>query len=77
MRLEIITPDEVLFDGEINRVQFPGDSGSFEVLKNHAPMIATIKSGNIKVVNTNGETQQFQVDPGFVEVRDNQVTALV
>jgi F-type H+-transporting ATPase subunit epsilon len=77
MRLEIITPTEVVFDGEISRVQFPGDTGSFEVLRSHAAMIATIKAGNIKVVNTNGDTQEYEVNPGFVEVRDNQVTALV
>ncbi len=77
MRLEIITPTEVVFDGEISRVRFPGDSGSFEVLRNHAALIATIKAGNIKVVNTNGDSQEYPVSPGFVEVRDNQVTALV
>ena len=77
MRLEIITPEQVIFDGEISRVQFPGNSGSFEVLRNHAPMIATVKEGAIKVVNTNGETQEFKTSAGFVEVRDNQVTALV
>ena len=76
MRLEIITPDQVVFDGEISRVQFPGDTGSFEVLSNHAPMIATVRQGSIKVVNTNGEAQEFELAPGFVEVRDNQVTAL-
>jgi ATP synthase, F1 epsilon subunit (delta in mitochondria) len=77
MRLEIITPDQVIFDGEVSRVQFPGNSGAFEVLSNHAPMIAAVKGGAIKVVNTNGETQEFQTSSGFVEVRDNQVTALV
>lgn len=77
MRLEIITPEQVIFDGEVNRVSFPGETGAFEVLRNHAPMVATIREGAIKVVNTNGESQAFQVDPGFVEVRDNEVTALV
>ena len=77
MRLEIITPDQVVFDGEISRVQFPGESGAFEVLKDHAALIATLKAVAVKVVNTNGETQEYQINPGFVEVRNNQVTALV
>ena len=49
MTLDILTPEQSLFSGTADRVQLPGINGKFEVLDNHAPMIATIKEGKIKV----------------------------
>ena len=77
MQLEIITPDKVLFQGEITEARFPGVDGSFEILKDHAPMIARIEGGQIRVTSSKGEKQYFTVDPGFVEVLNNRVVALV
>jgi len=77
MQLAIITPEKTLFEGEIKRARFPGTDGSFEVLKDHAAMISRIEAGQIKVTDTSGETQHFTVDDGFVEVRNNDVVALV
>jgi F-type H+-transporting ATPase subunit epsilon len=39
MQLEIMTPEETLFEGEVESVQLPGSNGSFEILKRHAPLI--------------------------------------
>ena len=49
MFLEIITPDVKLFEGEVTSVTFPGQTGSFQVLKDHAPIIATLGEGKIKM----------------------------
>lgn len=49
MTLEIITPDAKVFSGEVDAVKFPGLDGSFQVLKNHAPIIASLKEGKIKI----------------------------
>jgi F-type H+-transporting ATPase subunit epsilon len=76
MHLDIITPDQKVFQGEAKSVQFPGSEGSFEVLNNHAPMIASLKKGSIKVTGENGEVQLFEVRSGLVEVLFNQVTVL-
>ncbi len=43
MKLEIITPDKKVYSGDVEAVKLPGAEGSFGVLKNHAPLIATLK----------------------------------
>ncbi len=49
MHLEIITPEAKLFSGEANAVQLPGNDGIFQVLNNHAPIIAALKEGVVKI----------------------------
>ncbi len=49
MFLEIITPEVKLFEGEVSSVTFPGQSGSFQVLKDHAPVISMLSEGEIKM----------------------------
>jgi len=49
MYLEIITPEVTLFEGEVSSVTFPGEGGSFQVWKNHAPIISLLKEGSIKM----------------------------
>lgn len=49
MFLEIITPEVKLFEGEVSSVTFPGQSGSFQVLKDHAPVISMLSEGDIKM----------------------------
>ncbi len=57
MRLEVITPDKKLFEGNVDAVSFPGIDGSFQVLKGHAPIISTLKEGKIKVSLSNDEKE--------------------
>ncbi len=49
MYLEIITPEISLFKGEVSSVTFPGAAGSFQVLKDHAPVISMLTAGRIKM----------------------------
>lgn len=49
MYLEIITPEKKLFQGEVDAVQLPGVDGLFQILKNHAPIIATLSQGSVKI----------------------------
>lgn len=53
MQLEIITPEMKVFSGEVEAVQFPGMDGSFQVLRGHAPIIAALQKGKVKVDLTN------------------------
>jgi F-type H+-transporting ATPase subunit epsilon len=76
MQLEIITPEQTLFSGEVNLVQMPGIDGSFEVLNNHAPLISALKSGKIKVQQANSQNQFFEIKGGVVEVLKNKVLIL-
>ena len=50
MTLEILTPEQKLFSGEVYGVQMPGISGLFEVLDRHAPLVSALKAGRIKVL---------------------------
>ena len=76
MKLEIITPDKKLYEGEIKSAVFPGSEGSFGILNNHAPMIATLKNGNIELVEENNQKQSFTVNGGVVEILNNKVIVL-
>jgi F-type H+-transporting ATPase subunit epsilon len=47
MKIEIITPDKKIFDGDVKSARVPGRKGSFQVLKDHAPIISTLESGPV------------------------------
>ncbi|MBL7884493.1 MAG: F0F1 ATP synthase subunit epsilon, partial [Bacteroidia bacterium] len=49
MKLEIITPDKKVYSGDVTSVKLPGAEGSFGIMNNHAPIIATLKKGTVKV----------------------------
>ncbi|OJJ18476.1 ATP synthase F1 subunit epsilon [marine bacterium AO1-C] len=76
MQVKIITPDKTAFEGQAQVLTFPGSSGEFEVLDNHAAMISLLKAGNLRM-KADGQDQSFTIDGGVVEVLDNNVTVLV
>jgi len=76
MFLEIITPDKKLFSGEVKSIKLPGVDGSFGVLNNHAPIIASLKKGIVKVVDEKNTTENFNINGGVVEVLKNKVIVL-
>jgi len=76
VKLEIITPEKRLFDGKVKLVKVPGASGSFEVLKNHAPIISTLTKGTIKVITETDKQELFEIESGIVEVKANNISIL-
>ncbi|HOY51788.1 MAG: ATP synthase F1 subunit epsilon [Prolixibacteraceae bacterium] len=77
MMLEILSPAKTIYTGEVTLVQLPGSRSSFEVLKNHAPIISTLKKGTIRIVESGGQEKTFSVTGGVVENRNNRVIILV
>jgi len=75
MHLEIITPDRKVFEGEVTAAQFPGADGSFEVLNNHAPLIAALRAGEVTLTGANGR-EAIRIEGGVVEVVRNKVIVL-
>ena len=75
MQLEIVTPDKKVFQGEVSEATFPGASGAFQVLNNHAPIISSLVNGTVKVKTASGN-EQFEVKGGVVEMLDNKITLL-
>ncbi len=77
MTISILSPEKQIFNGEITSVTVPGITGQFEMLKNHAPIVAALGKGSVKIVKQDGETLQFEVQGGFVEMLNNEVSLLV
>jgi F-type H+-transporting ATPase subunit epsilon len=76
MQLEIVTPDQKLFEGEVRHVQLPGKEGLFGILDNHAPIVSTLVKGRIKVEANGGDIQLFEIEGGVVEMNNNKVIVL-
>jgi len=77
MKLEIITPKDKLYEGEVTLVSLPGTLGAFEILKNHAPVISTLTSGDIKIIDAEKISHTFKVKSGLVEASNNNISVLV
>ena len=76
MKIEIITPDKKIFEGDVKSVRVPGKKGSFQVLKDHAPIISTLEKGSVIMVNQEGGETIYEINGGVIEVLDNQVLIL-
>ena len=77
MTLEILTPEQKIFSGDVYGVQLPGIGGSFEVLDRHAPMVSALKEGSLKILKDKTLTVSYNIKSGFIEVLNNKVTVLV
>ena len=75
IKLEIITPEKVVLKDQVDAITVPGTLGSFQILKNHAPIISNFEIGVIKV-KKNGSVSHFTASGGTVEVKDNNVLVL-
>ena len=74
--VEIVSPSGKVFTGEATGVKAPGVKGSFEVLRNHAPMIAAFSVGSLRVTSPSGNQIHFVTSGGFLEVMNNTVSVL-
>ena len=76
LKLKIVSPEKIEYLGFADRVLVPGTAGKFEILINHAPIISSLVAGEVRYV-AGKETQSLNIKGGFVEVRDNQISACV
>ncbi len=76
LEVDIVAPDGAVFRGAATRFRAPGVEGSFEVLPNHAPLLAAIEVGSIHVSTPEGDRIVFATSGGFVEVLNNEVIVL-
>jgi F-type H+-transporting ATPase subunit epsilon len=75
-RLEIVTPNKVVFSGDVTRFSAHGVMGGFQVLRNHAPLLSIIAVGEVKVVDAAGSESRYATSGGFVEVHENKLVML-
>ena len=76
LRLKIVSPEKVVYDGNAESVLVPGTLGSFEILNDHAPIISSLEKGVVEY-GLNGVKEQLQISGGFVEVKKNVVSLCV
>ena len=76
MILEIITPEKQLFTGEVSSVKVPGTIGDFEILNNHAPIISSLKEGEIRIISIDNKVEKFQINGGVIEMKKNKIIVL-
>lgn len=76
MRIEIITPDKKVFEGDIKSVRVPGKKGSFQVLKDHAPIVSTLENGPVILIDQAGKETRYQINGGVIEVKMNKIILL-
>ncbi len=77
MNLNILTPESEVFNGDIISVKVPSTDGPFQILKNHAPIVAALVNGTVEVKTVSGEISKYTIEKGFVEVLNNKVNILV
>lgn len=77
LRLKVISPAATVYEGDVLRAVFPGGAGRFEVLPRHAPLLASLVKGRIVYIMSDGEAHEVAISSGFVEVKDNVITACV
>lgn len=77
MNLEILTPEHKVFTGEVSGIQLPGVEGSFEILENHAPMVAALGKGKMKIIKQKSNFETYQIEGGFVETMNNKTVVLL
>lgn len=76
LKLKIVSPEKIEFEGEVVSVLVPGTLGSFEILDNHAPIISSLNKGNVVYETAEGKTE-LAIIAGFVSVKQNQVNLCV
>jgi len=76
VKIEIITPDRKIYTGEIRSVRVPGRKGSFQVLKDHAPIISTLDAGPVIIADDQGTEVRFEITGGVIEVKRNRIILL-
>lgn len=90
MNLEIITPEASVFKGEASAVTLPGIDGLFQILNNHAPIISSLKAGEVKVelsgtidsktlaknVTLDKNTLKVTIKGGVAELMNNKLIVL-
>lgn len=77
MVLRIISPDGTLFEGEVTKVTLPGTLGLFTVLDNHAPLLSTLRAGEMNYETADKQEQTMEIEGGIVDVKANIVSVCI
>ncbi|MBA3237220.1 MAG: F0F1 ATP synthase subunit epsilon [Parachlamydiaceae bacterium] len=70
-------PEQIVFNDEVFSVIIPGTLGSFEALKDHAPILSTLISGTVEILDKNKKSWVWKIPSGYFEMSHNKATLLV
>jgi len=76
IQLKIVTPSQTIFEGDVQNFTAPGAVGTFQVLFNHAPIVAKLIPGMLKYVLPAGSEEHYYISGGFLELHHNTGTVL-
>lgn len=77
LHFELVTPEKLLLSEEVHMVVVPGAEGDFGVLERHAPVMSTVRDGEVRIFRTaGGEPETIRVEGGFAEVNEEGLTIL-
>ncbi len=77
LKLEIVTPNGVIFDGEVKQVDLPGSEGEFGVLAGHAALVSLLDTGVIVISKADGSEVAVAINSGYVKVEEEKTTCIV
>ncbi len=77
MKLEIVTPDGMIFDAEVKQVTVPGAEGEFGVLAKHATLVSLLDTGVIVIEKSDGGELAVAINSGYVKVDEEKTTCIV
>jgi F-type H+-transporting ATPase subunit epsilon len=76
LHFELVSPERMLFSGEVEAVMLPGTEGDMTVLPGHAPVMTSLKTGFVVVTNHRDDGERTLVRGGFAEINATSVTVL-
>ena len=75
IQLEIVTPEKLAFEGEVDAVVLPGSEGELGVLPHHAPLISNLGAGELRL-RKGGQEESFAIVGGFLQVLPDKVVVM-
>ena len=75
LHLQIVTPQHIVFEGDVDNFTAPGAVGPFQVLHNHAPIVSALVPGLFKY-EVDGREERFAISGGFLELHENKANVL-
>ena len=75
--ITVVSPEEKLYHGAASELVIPAKEGAMTILPKHAPMLAALKKGKLKIINNSSQKELLKVDGGFVEVSKKALRRIV
>jgi F-type H+-transporting ATPase subunit epsilon len=73
LKIRVIGPDRVIFEGEASSIQYPGGDGLYGILRGHAPMITTVEPGLLRIKDESGKEDVIALARGFVSICKDEI----